>query len=337
MKRKILLVIVIVLLIVFFISFFGKKANEVEQLNSEGSNQVEQLTLGGSNPGGSAYVVGNAYTQIINKYVPNINITHEVTAGGKENIELTSNGEVDFGCGMSAFLYEAYNGFGDYENDARSNLRAVIPWFEYPMQIIVRSDSNIKSISDLKGKRISINVKGSGGYKAATEVFSTLGLKENEDYTAYYLSFDESADEMKLGNIDAIFINTSAPVPAIISMGSNLDFDIISFTDEEIQKITEKYPYYTKGVLKANTYEKINYDVNTLTSYTILFANSEVSDDIVYNVVKAIWEHRDELILAHSSQKDLNEELVKNSIFNVSPIHDGAKRFYKEIGIIEEE
>ena len=327
MKKKIILFIIMIALVVGAIVFFS--------LNGEKGGK-KQLTIGGSNPGGTAYIVGTAYAQIINKYVPNVNVTHEVTAGGKENIELTASGENEFGCGMSAFLYEAYNGLNDYEGKKKDNLTGVIPWFEYPMQIVVRTDANIKTISDLKGKKISINVHGSGGYKAATEVLSTLGLEENEDYTAYYLSFDEAADEMKLGNIDAIFINTGAPVPAIMSMGTYIDFDIISFTDEELDKVTDKYPYYQKGVLKAGTYNKVQHDVNTLTSYTILFANKDVDEDIVYNIVKAIWEHRDELELAHSSQKNLNEQLVKDSIFDIAPIHEGAKKYYKEIGIYTE-
>lgn len=326
MKKKIILFIIIAIILaaIGFLSCNGQKENK------------KQLTIGGSNPGGTAYVVGTAYAQIINKYVLDVNITHEVTAGGKENIELTSSGENEFGCGMSAFLYEAYNGLNDYEGNAKTNLRGVIPWFEYPMQIVVRSGANIKTISDLKGKKISINVHGSGGYKAATEVLSTLGLEENVDYTAFYLSFDEATDEMKLGNIDAIFINTGAPVPAVMSMGTYIDFDIISFTDEELEKVTNKYPYYKKGILKAGTYNKVQHDVNTLTSYTILFANKDVDEDIVYNIVKAVWEHRDELALAHSSQKNLNEQLVKDSIFDIAPIHAGAKKYYKEIGIYTE-
>ena len=326
MKKKSILFIIIAIIVVV-IGFFS---------HNDQKNSKKQLTIGGSNPGGTAYIVGTAYAQIINKYVPDVNITHEVTAGGKENIELTSSGENEFGCGMSAFLYEAYNGLNDYEGNAKENLRGVIPWFEYPMQIVVRSDENIKTISDLRGKKISINVHGSGGYKAATEVLSTLGLEENVDYTAFYLSFDEATDEMKLGNIDAIFINTGAPVPAVMSMGTYIDFDIISFTDEELEKVTNKFPYYQKGVLKAGTYNKVQHDVKTLTSYTILFANKDVDVDIVYNIVKAIWEHKDELALAHSSQKNLNEQLVKDSIFDIAPIHEGAKKYYKEIGIYNE-
>lgn len=326
MKKKILFIVTFIVVVLLIFLSLLKTVDD----------KKTKLTIGGSNPGGTAYIVGTAYAQIINKYIPEINITQEVTAGGKENVELTSSKETDFGCGMSAFLYEAYNGLGDYEGNAKENLCGVIPWFQYPVQIIVRKDSGINKISDLKNKKISINVKGSGGYKAATEILSTLGLNENVDYTAYYLSFEEATDEMKIGNIDAIFINTGAPVPAVMSMGTYIDFNILNFEDKEIDLITKKYPYYKKGVLKANTYEKVNYDVNTITSYTVLFANDEVDEDIVYNIVKTIWEHRDELILAHSSQKALNEQLIKDSIVGVAPIHSGAKKFYKEIKIIEE-
>lgn len=327
MKKKVIVSVAIIISICILLALFSSRCNT--------KDEKQQLTIGGSNPGGTAYIVGTTYAQVINKYNPNLNVTHEVTAGGKENIELTSTNETDFGCGMSAFLYEAYNGLGDYENDAREDLRGVIPWFKYPMQIVVRKDGDIKKITDLKDKKISINVQGSGGYKAATEVLSTLGLEENVDYIAYYLSFDEAADEMKLGNIDAIFINTGAPVPAIMSMGTYIDFDIINFSDEEIEKVIKKYPYYQKGILKSGTYDKVQHDVNTLTSYTILFANANVDEEVVYKIVKTIWEHREELALAHSSQEDLNERLVEESILNIAPIHPGALKYYKESGIIK--
>ena len=292
------------------------------------------MSIGGSNPGGTAYVVGTAYADVINANVPYLNMTHEVTAGGKENIELVQNGDCEFGCGFSAFLYEAYQGIGDYEGKPHDKLRAVIPWFQYPVQIVVPANSDIQKIQDLKGKKVGINVKGAGGYKSAIEIFGTLGLEEGKDYEPFYLAFQEACDAMKTGQLDAQIFTTGAPIASVVEMGTSMDFRVLAMSDEEMNTIHEKYAYYNPGVMKAGTYTNIDYDVPTLMCYTILWGSADVEENVVYDVVKAIWENRDTLALAHANQKELNEDLVRGGIIGIAPLHPGAEKFYKEIGAI---
>ncbi len=293
------------------------------------------MSMGGSNPGGTAYIVGTACANIINANVPYVTITHEVTAGGRENIALTQAGETDFGYGFSAFLYEAYRGVGEYEGKPHEKLRAFMPWWEYPVQVIVMADSDIHSISDLKGKKIGVNVKGAGGYKTAIEVFSTLGLEEGKDYQPYYLAFQEAVDAMKLGRIDAQIFTVGAPMPVLMEMGTTHNFRILSFTPEEMKSICDKYPYYSAGSMPANTYSNIKEDVPTLKCFTIVWVNSDVPEQTVYDILKALWENKPALEMAHANLKDLSPELVRNGIVNVAPLHPGAERFYKEIGVIQ--
>lgn len=293
------------------------------------------MSIGGSNPGGTAYVVGTAYADVINANVPYVTITHEVTAGGKENIQLTQAGDVDFGCGFSAFLYEASRGIGDYEGNVHDKLRAFIPWFEYPVQIVVPADSDIQCISDLKGKRVGINVKGAGGYKSAIEIFGTLGLEEGVDYEPFYLAFQEACDAMRNGQLDAQIFTTGAPIASVVEMGTSMDFRCLAFTEEEMEKVHEKYAYYNPGVMKAGTYSNIDYDVPTLMCYTVMWASADVEEQVAYDILKAIWENRDTLALAHANQKDLDEDLVRGGIIGIADLHPGAERFYKEIGVIE--
>ncbi len=292
------------------------------------------MSIGGSNPGGTAYVVGTAYADVINANVPYLNMTHEVTAGGKENIELVQNGDCEFGCGFSAFLYEAYNGIGDYEGKPHDKLRALIPWFQYPVQICVPADSDIQCIQDLRGKRVGINVKGAGGYKSAIEIFGTLGLEEGVDYEPYYLAFQEACDAMKTGQLDAQIFTTGAPISSVVEMGTSMDFRMLAMSDEEMATIHEKYAYYNPGFMKAGTYSNIDYDVPTLMCYTVMWVSADVDDDVVYDVLSAIWNNRDTLALAHANQKELNEDLVRGGIIGIAPLHPGAERFYKEIGVI---
>lgn len=293
------------------------------------------MSIGGSNPGGTAYVIGTAYADVINANVPYLNMSHEVTAGGKENIELVQNGDCEFGCGFSAFLYEAYRGIGDYEGQPHEKLRALIPWFQYPVQIVVPADSDINCIQDLRGKRVGINVKGAGGYKSAIEIFGTLGLEEGVDYKPFYLAFQDACDAMKTGQLDAQIFTTGAPISSVVEMGTSMDFRVLAMSDEEMQTIHEKYAYYNPGVMKAGTYTNIDYDVPTLMCYTIMWVSEDVDEQVVYDVLTAIWNNRDTLALAHANQKDLNEDLVRGGIIGIAPLHPGAERFYKEIGVID--
>ncbi len=348
MKRynsKIIFVVILVLALVFLVSCSNQgstsksssplQSTPAESLESQPEAPRERIpmSIGGSNPGGTAYIVGTAYADVINANVPYVNITHEVTAGGKDNIELTQSGETDFGCGFSAFLYEAYRGIGDYEGNPHEDLRAFIPWFQYPVQIVTLADSDIQTVSDLQGKRVGVNVKGAGGYKTSVEVFSTLGLEEGTDYKPYYLAFQEAVDAMKLGKIDAQIFTTGAPIPAVMEMGTTHDFRVIPFTQEEMNIICEKYPYYSPGVMTAGTYSNITEDIPTLMCYTIMFANANVPEETAYDILKAIWDNKATLEMAHANQKDMSIQLVENGIIGIAPLHPGAERFYKELGV----
>lgn len=293
------------------------------------------MAIGGSNPGGTAYIVGTAFANVINANVPYVAMTHEVTAGGKENIAFVQSGEIDFGYGFSAWLYEACHGIGDYKGRPDEKLRAFMPWWEYPVQIVTMANSDIKSVSDLKGKKIGVNVKGAGGYKTAVEVFSTLGMAEGKDYQPYYLAFQEAVDAMKLGRLDAQIFTVGAPMPVLMEMGTTHDFRILPFTDEEMKSVCDKYPYYSPGIMPAGTYSNIKENVPTLRCFTIMWTSTDVPEQTAYDILKVLWKNKPALEMAHANMKDLSPELVRNGIIGVAPLHPGAERFYKEIGVIE--
>ena len=293
------------------------------------------LSMGGSNPGGTAFIVGTAFASIVNAHVDYVTLTHEVTAGGRDNITFAQSGEIDFGYGFSGFLYEAYRGIGDYEGNPHGQLRAFMPWWDYPVQIVVLADSGIYSISDLRDRRIGVNVMGSGAFKTSMQVFSTLGMEMGVDYQAFHLAFQESIDALSMRRIDAQVFTVGAPMPALLELGMTHDFRVLPFTYEEMRKISDRFPYYSPGVMLAGTYPNIQEDVPTLMAFTIVWANADLPEQTAYDILRAIWENRADLEAAHPVTRDIGPDLVQRGLLGVATLHPGAERFYRSIGVIE--
>lgn len=293
------------------------------------------MSMGGSNPGGTAFIVGTAVANIINAHVPHVILSHEVTAGGRDNAVFTQTGELDLGYGFGGWLYEAYHGVGDFEGNPHYNLRGFMPWWEYPVQIVVLADSGIYSISDLRGRRVGLNVHGSGAHKTAVEVFSTLGMEAGRDFQSFYLAFQDAVDSMRLGRIDAQIFATAAPTPILMEMGITHNFRVIPFTDEEMRLVSERFPHYRPGVMRGGTYANIPYDVPTLMAYTIVWISANVPEQTAYDMIKALWNNKADLEMAHGILANLGPELVREGLIGVAPLHPGVERFYREIGVID--
>ncbi|GAA0369749.1 TAXI family TRAP transporter solute-binding subunit [Bacillus horti] len=293
------------------------------------------LAFGGASPGGAAYQLSTTYAEIINSALDYVQVNVEVTGGGPDNVSLIQNGSLDSGHGNSGVGYNAYRGIDDFEGKEHGDLRAWFPLYNYPFQVTVLENSSIESIEDLKGKRIGVNVHGSGGEKTANQVFTALGLNKDEDYNPYYLDYDEALDALKTGRIDATVFSTGAPTPSLLELGTTHGFRILNFTEEELQIIDDKYPYYAGGTIPAGTYSQIDEDVRTVFAATLNYIHADLPEELVYDLTKAIWENKDRLESAHPTQKDLNAELIESALIPIMPLHPGAERYFKENGLID--
>ncbi|WP_179298558.1 TAXI family TRAP transporter solute-binding subunit [Evansella halocellulosilytica] len=304
--------------------------------DASGSEESYVLAFGGATPGGAAYQISTAYSEIINTELDHVQVNVEVTGGGADNVALINNGELDSGHGNSGVGYHAFHGEGEYEGDEHDNLRGWLPVYDYPFQVVVLEDSDIASVSDLQGKRIGVNVQGSGGEVTSQQVFDAIGLIRYEDYEPFYLDYDEAADALSTGRIDATIFSTGAPTPALTELGTTNDIRILEFTDEELSLVDEEYSFLTGGTLPGGTYSDIEQDINTVFAATINYVSADLPDDLVYDLTKAVWENRDRLIEAHPTQENLNADLIESALIPIMPLHPGAESYYKENGIIED-
>ncbi len=299
-----------------------------------GENYV--LTIGAGSSGGGSYQIGAAYCEIINR-LPNITLNIEETAGGIENINLISDGYIDIGTAASSAAYQAIRGEASFEIPV-TNLMGWIPMYQFPFQIVVLADSDINNVTDLIGKNVSVNEKGNAAESTARQIFTALNMmKADGDYNfnAYYLSYSDALDNMKIGKIDAMIVSTGAPTPTVLELEATNKIRILDFTEAQTTAISAEHPYYAAGVMEAGTYSTIQEDVLTVMPATLVYISSDIPEDVVYDMTKAIWENTDALEAAHATQKYFNAELVNNALVPILDIHPGALRYYEEVGIIQ--
>ena len=290
------------------------------------------FVFGGNNSSATTYVIAVAYAEILNTKLENFHMTVEETGGGFEVLNQLIKHELDACTASDLPAYQAKNGIGSFADVPNSdNFYAWLPVYSGPTSPVVRADSNIYTYEDFIGKRIGIDVVGTGGETLCREMFEALGYTDK--VTLVNVSKEESLQMLKTGELDVAIIGTAAPVAALVEYGTTNNFRIIDLTEEEGTFLTEKLGYVVPMVLPAETYTGVA-AARCLYMFTNAFIVKDADEELVYKMTKTIWENRDRLELAHSSQKDLSPEMVRNLTL-IHEYHPGAARYYREMGWID--
>lgn len=254
-------------------------------------------------------------------------VTAIVGKGSKANIELMDLGDAQMGLVQSDVMAYAYNGTNLFEESGKIDSFSTVAALYMEQVQIVTLDPNIKSVADLKGKRVSVGESGSGVYFNAIDVLAAYGMTL-DDIKPTYQSFGDSTEALQDGNIDAGFIVAGAPTTAITSLAATRDVYLVELDDEHIEKLTAASPYYSKSVItgdaaKAYGLEK---DATTVAIAAVIIARDDASEGDVYNVVSGIFESVD--TLSHDKKAELSLEFAA-SVTDV-PYHPGAAKYFAE-------
>ena len=254
-------------------------------------------------------------------------VTAIVGKGSKANIELMDVGDAQMGLVQSDVMAYAYNGTSLFEK-AITGFSTVAALYMEQVQIVTL-DPSIKSVEDLRGKKVSVGESGSGVYFNAIDVLAAYGMTL-EDIEPTYQSFGDSTEAMQDGLIDAGFIVSGAPTTAITSLAATRDVYIVELDDEHIDKLIEASPYYSKNVISGAAKEAygLDADATTVAIGAVIIARDDVSEDDVYNVVSGIFDSVD--TLSHDKKNELSLEFA-TSITDV-PYHAGAAKYFGEQG-----
>lgn len=290
---------------------------------------VSVLTGGQS---GVYYPVGVAIAQNLADNIDNLRATAQVTKASAENMNLLQAGRGEIAFSLADTVEDAWNGREEAGFKSKlDKLRGITYLYNNYVQIIANPESGIKSIEDLKGKRISVGAARSGTELNARAIFKAAGLDYSDFAKVEYLPFGESVELMKNRQIDATLQSAGLGVASIRDLASAIKITVVPIPKEIVEKVSSDA--YIADVIPANTYDGQTEDVPTAAIPNFLVSHSDVSDELAYEITKVIYEKLGALKNAHNAVNTMD---IKNAVVGMPvPVHPGSERYFKEQGIIE--
>jgi len=288
-----------------------------------------KMATGGTT--GTYYAFSGTVSQVLSSKISNLSFDVQSTGASKANIYLVADKEADIAIVQNDVVYYASKGIDLFDGEVVTGISAMAGCYAEVCQIV--SKSNITSIEELKGKRVSVGDVGSGCEFNARQIFEAYGMTF-DDIVVNNLSFNDSATALKDDKIDAFFCVAGAPTTAIVELATSNEINILEVDDEHAEALIKKYPFYTKYDIPANSYKGIENPVQTVAVVATYIVSDSLSEDLVYKMTKALFENAEEIAKGHPKGAELNPEYSVSSIS--IPIHPGALKYYKEIGVIKE-
>ncbi|MCB1405986.1 MAG: TAXI family TRAP transporter solute-binding subunit [Rhodobacteraceae bacterium] len=288
-----------------------------------------QLSIATGGTGGVYYPMGGGLAEIINNHIEGYSATAEVTGASVENMGLIATGDADLAIGLADTVQQAQTGTGRFEGQQLEMIRGVASLYANMVQIVTLADSGITSLDDLRGRRVSIGAPGSGTEVNAGAILSANGISY-DDIDEQRLNFNETADALANGDIDAGFWSVGAPTSSILNLATTQSIAMLSLSDDEIAAAIAADPIFAQTVLPGGLYTGVDTDTAVLGVPNVLVVSSEMSDDLAYAITRAMFENIAELQAVHpaANQTTVAFTLAATPV----PLHPGAIRYYEEIG-----
>jgi TRAP transporter TAXI family solute receptor len=304
--------------------------------NNQASAQRFFFGIATGGTGGVYYPLGGMLAQIIsNKATINgqkFSATAESSGASVANAALLGNKEIESAFVAADILEAAYTGTNQFKGKQIGNLRSIGALYPETVQLVVRANSPINAITDLKGKSISSGAPGSGQYQLLTDLLIVNGMTR-DDVKEDSSSFSQAADKIKDNNLDATLINAGLPTSAITDLALGTDIKILPLTGPKIAELQKKQPFYAKAILPANTYKGVTKDVETIAVRTVWTTHADVPEQVIYEVTKALFENLETMAKVHAQGANITLKTALD--IGTTPLHPGAIKYYKEKGLIK--
>jgi TRAP transporter TAXI family solute receptor len=304
-------------------------------LNSADAAKRRYVSIAAGWVTGAYFPMAGAISRIAWKHLKEqgIKVTAESSGASVANAKLIGQGDTDFAILQNDIASYAHNGKEGMFDEAVSNLLGVCTLFPEHVQVVARKDSNIKSIADLKGKKVAIGPVGSGTAENAKQILEAWGLKVEDLGKAEQLTASQSADYIKDGRLDAAFFTVAVGAAVIMDTALIVDAAIVPIEGPNVDKLIAQYPFYAKQVVTGGLYKGNDNDVNTVSVMAMLSARADLEEEIVYAIVNAMYSDLEQLRKAHAKFKNIQMEdgLIGMGI----PLHPGAEKYFKEKGVLK--
>ncbi len=307
---------VLLVLVISVVAGCGDSASEKKFLN---------IATGGT--AGTYYPIGGAMAEILNNNIEGMNASAQSTGATVANINMLQEGSVDLAIVQNDIAYYAANGIEMFKDKKIDNLRGIASLYPETCQVITLDASGIKSIADLKGKRVAVGAMGSGAEANARQILEAYGITY-DDIDEQFLSFSEAASALKDGNVDAAFLTAGYPTAAVQDIASQNPIRVLPVEDDKADALIAKYPFYTKVVIPAGTYAGFDEDVPAMSVMAMLICTDKIDEQMGYDITKALFSNLDRIKAAHA----VGKFITKESVMEGMPItmNAGAEKYFKE-------
>lgn len=329
MSKKIKIIsIILSLLLVLTACSPGKpvESNTPEETPKENKGAVK-ASVGTGTAGGAQFVYMGGVTKIVNTYVDGVELIMEATSGSGGNVSLLQAGDLSLGSIESAIAYNAYKGIDLADGQKPfEDIRAMFS--SSPTHFgIWTLDKNVKNIMDLKGKVVAVGPYGGSTDISSRNIFKHLGL----ECEITNLGWGDCFTALGEGRVYAVTGSSLHPSPGVIELETKADVHFVNFTEEQVQDLTTAFPYYKRVSIPKGTYKALtDKDYETIGAWQAVYTRTDVDEELIYNITKAVFEHLDVLEATHSGGKTTRLENIGEQPL---PLHVGAYRYYKEKGI----
>lgn len=293
----------------------------------------EKLSIATAGTTGVFYAYGGAVANIVSKYVPEISMVAESTGGTVENIKMLSKAQADLATVSADVAHEAYI---DYANSRhfrgkKVEMYGLFNMYQQPHHIVTLQGGRVNDINDIRSRRVVVGAPGSGTEVKTRMMLESLGITYR-DFRPEFLTFTEGVEALQDGTVEAVFLGVNYPAPAIMSLAMTNPVSLLSLTDAQIGAVQQKYPFLNKAVIPAETYKGVSEDTQTVSVQTLVVSSSTLSEEAAYQIVKAVFEHKDELENINHAFRQTTLESAADTFL---PLHPGAARYYREVGVLD--
>jgi len=317
-----------------FAAAFAATATLPQAANAQ---QQKFITVGTGGVTGVYYPAGGAICRLVNRdrAKHGLRCSVESTGGSVANVNLLKSSEIEFGVAQSDVQFNATKGQGQFQKDgAMGDLRAVFALHPEPFTVVARKEANIAKFEDFKGKRFNVGNPGSGTLASMNELLGAMGWKMSDFGLASELRPDEHGPALCDGKIDGFFYAVGHPSANIQDPTTICGAKLVSLTGPAVDKLVKERPYYAVATIPGGMYPNNPQPTTTFGVQATIVSSAKVPADVVYTVVKTVFENLDEFKKLHPALAHLKpEDMVKNGLS--APLHEGAAKYYKEKGWIK--
>jgi len=295
--------------------------------------QAQNISIATGGTGGVYYPMGGGIAAVLSKYVPGMQATAEVTGGSVDNLKLIGSGKPYIAFAMTDASQDAFRGEDKFKGN-KVPLRTLMILYPNRMHVVTVEGRGVSKMTDLKGKRVSTGSPGSATEVMAFRLIEAAGLDKDSDMKRERLGAAESVNAIKDGKIDAFFWVGGLPTAAVTDLANtpNTKVKLIDHADA-VAALNKKYGnLYVEDTIPKSTYKGMDADNHQATVMNILVANESMDDKTAYNVVKTIFERKDDIVAVHKEAINFKLESQKQAATPI-PFHPGALKYFAEKGV----